>query len=117
MLKISKKPWGEEHLFALGNKYAGKILVIRKGHRLSLQYHLKKEETLYLLKGTLKLTLGMRKERLREKVVKEGHIFHLPPRTIHRMEALKNCRLIEVSTPELDDVVRLEDDYQRAHNK
>lgn len=113
-IQITKKPWGEERLFALTGNYAGKILFIRKGHRLSLQYHERKEETLYLEDGILKLTLGGKKGKLVSRIVSSGHIFHLPPRTIHRMEALQNCRLIEVSTPQLKDVIRLQDDYDRA---
>ncbi|MHB9155561.1 MAG: cupin domain-containing protein [Endomicrobiales bacterium] len=113
-IAITKKPWGEERLFALTDNYAGKILIIRKGHRLSLQYHEQKEETLYLEEGVLKLTMGNRNRKLASRIVSAGHIFHLPPKTVHRMEAVQNCRLIEVSTPELSDVVRLQDDYDRA---
>jgi mannose-6-phosphate isomerase-like protein (cupin superfamily) len=114
MLKITKKPWGEEHIIALCDKYCGKMIYVRKGHRLSLQYHDRKEETLYLFKGSMKLTLGNKDGKLRSRVIDEGHVCHLPPKTIHRMEALKNCLIVEVSTPELDDVVRLADDYHRA---
>jgi mannose-6-phosphate isomerase-like protein (cupin superfamily) len=117
MIKITKKPWGEEHLFAHGARYAGKILVVRKGHRMSMQYHVKKEETMYLVAGRLKLTIGKNKNRLSQKIVDAGHVIHLPPKTIHRMEALKHCRLIEVSTPELDDIVRIADDYNRCAEK
>lgn len=112
-LRIIRKPWGEEHLFALKDRYAGKILIINKGHRLSLQYHNKKEETLYLLEGVIKLTTGKQRSRLKSKVVKKGCVFHLPAKTIHRMEAIETSHLVEVSTPELSDVVRLEDDYNR----
>ena len=113
-IKITKKPWGEERLFALTSRYAGKILIIRKGHRLSLQLHDRKIETLYLEDGVLKLIIGKNFKNLKSKKITSGAVFHLPPRTIHRMEALENCRLIEVSTPELGDVVRIEDDYDRA---
>ena len=113
-IKIIKKPWGEEHLFALTGSYAGKMLFINKGHQLSLQYHNKKEETLLLLEGTLKLTIGAKPAFLKTKTVKAGYVFHLPPGTVHRMKALIDCKLIEVSTPELDDVVRIADDYERA---
>ena len=113
-VKITKKPWGEERLFALSDKYAGKILIIRKGHRLSLQYHNKKEETLYLEDGVLKLLIGDRIGKLKTKVITNGCVFHISPKTIHRMEAIENCRLVEVSTHQLDDVIRLEDDYNRV---
>ncbi len=113
-IKIIKKPWGEERLFAKTSKYAGKILIVRKGHRLSLQYHKSKDETLYLEEGLLKLTLGKNKNSLVSRMVISGENFKISPRTIHRIEALDNCRLIEVSTPELEDVVRLDDDYGRV---
>lgn len=116
-IKITKKPWGEERLFAHTKNYAGKILIIRKGHRLSLQYHEIKEETLYLEQGILKLTIGSSSTKNSSKIVTAGHIFHLPPKTVHRMEAIENCRLIEVSTPQLDDVTRLQDDYNRVIEK
>ena len=113
-IKITKKPWGEERLFAKTDKYAGKILLVRKGHRLSLQYHKIKDETLYLEDGILKLTIEKGKNNLVSRNVIAGESFRVPPKTMHRMEAVENCRLIEVSTPELDDVVRVEDDYGRA---
>ncbi len=115
-IKIIKKPWGEERLFAKTKKYAGKILIVRKGHRLSLQYHNIKDETLYLEEGLLKVTIEKGKDNLVTKAVTSGEIFEIPPKTKHRIEAIENCRIIEVSTPELDDVVRLDDDYGRAKN-
>ncbi|MBN1824141.1 MAG: hypothetical protein JW803_07475 [Endomicrobiales bacterium] len=116
-MRIIKKPWGEERLFALTKKYAGKLLIVRKTHRLSLQYHEKKEETLYLQSGLLKLIVGSSPRNLKTKIITSGKVFHLPPKTVHRMEALKDCVLVEVSTPELWDVVRIEDDYNRVKNK
>jgi len=113
-VKITKKPWGEERLFALTPRYAGKILIIRKGHRLSLQLHKRKVETLYLEDGVLKLSVGKQLNKLSKKIITSGTVFHLPAKTIHRMEAIRNCRLVEVSTPELWDVVRIEDDYNRV---
>src|SRR3989339_88228 len=113
-IKIVKKPWGHEEWFACTNNYAGKILFIRKGCRLSLQYHRKKDETLYLDKGKLKIQRGKINGKLSAYVVKAGYAFHVPPNTVHRTEALEDCRVIEVSTPYLDDVVRLQDDYNRA---
>ena len=104
-----QKPWGHEIIFARAKKYVGKILVIEKGHRLSLQYHRRKHESLMVLRGKLGLRLA-RKTR----VVGPGTAFTIPPKTIHRFEAPQGrVTLIEVSTPELWDVVRLQDDYGR----
>jgi mannose-6-phosphate isomerase len=107
--KVSK-PWGHEIIFALApRKYAGKILVINKGKRLSLQYHRRKHESLYVLKGRLTLRLGRKTV-----TAGPGAAFAVPPNTVHRFEARRGrVTLIEVSTTELDDVVRLEDDYGR----
>ena len=113
-IKITKKPWGEECLFAKTDKYAGKILIVRKGHRLSLQYHKVKDETLYLEEGILRLIIAKGKHNLVSRTVTAGESFRVSPKTLHRFEAVENCRLIEVSTPELADVVRMEDDYGRA---
>ncbi|MCK9582131.1 MAG: hypothetical protein M0Q46_00685 [Endomicrobiales bacterium] len=109
---ITKKPWGSEELFAHTSRYAAKILVINKGHRLSLQYHRVKDETLLLLSGQLRLVISDGKT-LKESIISKNVAFHLPPKTIHRMEALEKCILVEVSTPQLKDVVRLHDDYNR----
>ncbi|MBI2119605.1 MAG: cupin domain-containing protein [Elusimicrobia bacterium] len=109
-LKIVPKPWGKELWFAYTKKYLGKLLFIKKGHRLSLQYHKKKDESLYVLKGPIFLQIGKS-----EKKVKTGSNFHVPANTLHRMHAkYVNSILIEVSTPENEDVVRLEDDYARV---
>lgn len=107
------KPWGHELIFARTSRYVGKILHINRGECLSLQYHEMKEETLYVFRGQMKLTLEYDGDR-RELVLSAGEAFHVPPRLIHRMEALEDTDLAEVSTPELDDVVRLEDRYGRA---
>lgn len=112
--KTIPKPWGHELLFALApGKYAGKLLVINKGKRLSLQYHRRKLENLYVLKGRLTLTLG--KKTI---TVGTGAAFSVPAGTVHRFEARRGrVTLIEVSTTELDDVVRLADDYGRTGGK
>ena len=103
------KPWGHEMIFARTDKYVGKILVIEKGHRLSLQLHRRKHESLMVLRGRLKLQLGKK-----TKTIGPGTAFTIAPKTIHRFEAPKGrVTLIEVSTPELWDVVRLQDDYGR----
>jgi mannose-6-phosphate isomerase len=108
------KPWGEEILFAHTAHYAGKILRIRAGEALSLQYHERKEETLYLYQGSLRLLLPGEPATGREKTLGPGESVHLPPGTRHRVEALTDCVVFEVSTPELDDVIRLEDRYGRT---
>ena len=107
------KPWGYELIFARTGRYVGKILHINRGESLSLQYHEMKEETLYVVRGELRLTIEHDGDR-RELSLRAGEAFHIPPRMIHRMEALEDTDLAEVSTPELDDVVRLEDRYGRA---
>ncbi|MBI4061492.1 MAG: cupin domain-containing protein [Elusimicrobia bacterium] len=104
-----RKPWGRELVFARAKKYVGKILVIEKGHRLSLQFHRRKHESLLVLRGRLKLRLGKK-----TRSVGPGAAFTIPPKTIHRFEAPRGrVTLVEVSTPEVWDVVRLQDDYGR----
>ena len=107
------KPWGYEVIWAKTDQYVGKMLHIDQGHTLSLQYHEMKEETLFVVRGELKLTIEHDGDR-RELLLREGEAFHIPPRMIHRMEAVRDTDVAEVSTPELDDVVRLEDRYGRA---
>ncbi|HEX3581920.1 MAG TPA: cupin domain-containing protein [Thermoanaerobaculia bacterium] len=106
------KPWGHELIFAKTARYVGKILHINQGETLSLQYHNVKEETLFVVRGELKLTIESDGDR-RVLPLREGESFHIPPRLIHRMEAVVDTDVAEVSTPELDDVVRLEDRYGR----
>ena len=106
------KPWGYELIFAKTDRNVGKILHINRGESLSLQYHEMKEETLYVVAGELKLTVEYGGQR-RELPLRAGEAFHIPPRLIHRMEAVVDTDVAEVSTPELDDVVRLEDRYGR----
>ena len=103
------KPWGYELIWAETPKYVAKILHIDDGKRLSLQYHRIKDETIYVLSGTIKLTIEQGCV-----VLLPGQAWHIPPTEVHRMEALEDSDVMEVSTPELDDVVRLEDDYGRA---
>lgn len=109
-MKKIKKPWGWELWFAHTSKYVGKIIFIKKGHRLSRQYHRYKHETVYAEEGTWVLQIGRRQKRMRP-----GCAAVIPPRTIHRFTApYQNVRLLEVSTPQVNDVVRLEDDYGRT---
>jgi mannose-6-phosphate isomerase len=107
------KPWGYELIFARTERYVGKILHIDRGEALSLQYHEMKEETLYVVDGELRLTIEHEGDR-REILLRTGEAFHIPPHLIHRMEAIRDTDVAEVSTPELQDVVRLEDRYGRS---
>ena len=109
------KPWGHEIIWSHCKKFVGKILCINNGHKLSRQYHATKEETIFVLTGTLRLEIGMG-ETLQHIDLKKGQSFHVTPNTIHRFCApYGDVELAEVSTPELDDVVRLEDDYVRSN--
>lgn len=109
---IIEKPWGYEYIWAKTDNYVGKILHIETGKKLSLQYHKVKDETILVKSGILKLTIGQDNPKIF--YVSSGQSHHIEPGTIHRMEAVQECDVIEVSTPELDDVVRLEDDYGRS---
>lgn len=111
--RIVDKPWGHEEIFAETEGYVGKILFIRSGEALSLQYHERKEETLRVLDGELEMVSGAALDRLQSQQLRSGEVFHVPPGELHRMVAVTDCRLLEVSTNHLDDVVRLEDRYGR----
>lgn len=106
------KPWGHEIIWAETPRYVGKILHITAGHRLSRQYHRVKEETLRVMVGAMDLEVGDGDAR-RTLRMNPGDTFHVVPGTIHRMIAVADTDVLEVSTPELDDVVRLEDVYGR----
>jgi mannose-6-phosphate isomerase-like protein (cupin superfamily) len=108
------KPWGYELLFAHTDKYAGKVLFVSKGHRLSLQFHDVKDETIYVYQGKIHLQFGGVDGNLVEYVLIAGDSVRVEPLSRHRIEALEDTTLLEVSTPELGDVRRLEDDYGRA---
>lgn len=110
-----EKPWGKEEVIEINDRYLVKRLTMRKGHRCSLQYHQFKQETIYVLSGHLKVLSGLSPEQLSSHVYKNGEFFTLVPGVTHRMEANEeDCVYLEASTPEMDDVVRLSDDYQRA---
>ncbi len=108
------KPWGHELIWAHTDRYVGKILHINAGESLSLQYHERKDETIHVLRGTMIFLIGAEGDELQQVELGEGESFRVEPGTRHRMEALTDCDLLEASTPELDDVVRLEDRYGRA---
>jgi mannose-6-phosphate isomerase len=109
------KPWGYELIWALTGDYAGKVLFVRAGHSLSLQFHREKDESWYVQSGRAKLELGSAGDAiLAEEVIAAGASFHFRPGTVHRVTALEDTTILEVSTPELEDIVRLEDAYGRA---
>jgi mannose-6-phosphate isomerase len=108
-----EKPWGWELVWAEGDRYAGKLLFVRAGQALSLQYHERKDESWYVQDGRAVLELGTVGSDLAEAEIGPGDTFHFVPGTVHRVRALEDTLIVEVSTPELDDVVRLSDDYGR----
>jgi mannose-6-phosphate isomerase len=108
-----EKPWGHELIWAHTDRYVGKILVIEAGRRLSLQKHEVKDESILVSSGRLRLYLEDEAGAVREEILGPGEHRHVPTGRIHRYEAIERCELIEVSTPELDDVVRLQDDFGR----
>ena len=108
-----EKPWGYELIFAHTDRYVGKILHIVAGQALSLQYHNVKDETLCILSGEMKLEHGAQVENLSTTTMHTHDTFHVTPKLIHRMTAVTDVDVAEVSTPELDDVVRLQDRYGR----
>lgn len=115
-IQIVEKPWGREEIWANTDSYAGKILYINESQCLSYQYHNVKEETIYLLEGDLLVEHEMDGRRQKTSL-KPGQAFHIPPKMKHRFIAVKTCKLLEVSTAHLDDVVRLEDKYGRVDSK
>lgn len=111
-MRIVDKPWGHEEIWAETSRYAGKFLIIRSGEMLSRQFHERKEETICVLSGELALEIGHGPDEVRR--MGPGETFHVTPGTVHRFCApWGDVRLVEVSTPELDDVVRLADKYVR----
>jgi mannose-6-phosphate isomerase-like protein (cupin superfamily) len=109
------KPWGHELIFAVTDRYAGKLIFVRAGESLSLQFHNVKDEAWYILEGRAEVELGAPGERmLASEVVGPGAAFRFPPGTVHRVQAVEDTTILEVSTPELEDVIRLEDRYGRA---
>lgn len=114
--KRVEKPWGHELIWAHTDRYVGKVLHIRKGQRLSLQYHERKDETVHVLVGTLLLVVD-EGAGLVERTLDPGESYRIRPLTKHRMVGITDCDVLEVSTPELEDVVRLEDAYGRAGTK
>ncbi len=108
-----EKPWGYELIWARTDRYVGKILHVKAGHVLSCQYHNRKDETMHVLSGELILRLG-RGDDLTERPFRAGESIHVPPKLVHQIEAVVDSDVLEASTPELDDLVRLSDRYGRS---
>lgn len=109
------KPWGHELIWALSDRYCGKLLFVRAGEQLSLQFHKRKDETIYVHSGRIELEISAPGVRIPEtEVVGEGAAYRIRPGIVHRWRALEDSVVLEASTPDLDDVVRLEDLYGRA---
>lgn len=107
------KPWGHELIYAITDRYCGKLLFVTAGETLSLQYHRQKDETIYVARGLVEIEIGTADERSAA-VVGPGTGLRIRPGVVHRMRALEDTLMLEVSTPELEDVVRVEDRYGRA---
>ena len=108
------KPWGHETIWAHTDRYVGKILHVKAGEKLSVQYHVKKDETVYLLRGEMKYWVQLPGDtEMRDQRLMAGESFRITPNTIHAIEAITDIDVLEASTPELDDVVRLNDRYGR----
>jgi len=114
-VKHVPKPWGHETIWAHTEFYVGKILHVKAGHALSVQYHERKDETVYLLSGEMRYWVGTPDDadRLTDVRLTQGESFRITPGTVHYMEAVTDCDVLEASTPHLDDVVRLKDRYGR----
>ncbi len=108
------KPWGYELRWAITDRYAGKVLHVNKGEALSLQFHERKDEHQYVIRGAVDVELGVEGGELTTRRMKAGDTLHITPGTRHRITAVEDTDIVEISTPELDDVVRLEDRYGRA---
>jgi mannose-6-phosphate isomerase len=108
------KPWGYELRWGVTDRYAGKVLHVNKGEALSLQYHHRKDEFLYVVKGAVDIELGGPDGSLTKHRMQAGDTLHITPGTRHRLTAAEDTDVFEVSTPEIDDVVRLDDRYGRA---
>jgi mannose-6-phosphate isomerase len=112
-VKFVPKPWGHEIIWAHTDRYVGKILHINAGGKLSVQYHNRKDETVYLLAGEIIYRVKHGDGELEDVRLKVGESYRITPGTIHDMQAVTDCDVLEASTPDLDDVVRLSDNYGR----
>jgi|HubBroStandDraft_4_1064222.scaffolds.fasta_scaffold75623_2 mannose-6-phosphate isomerase len=109
-----EKPWGYEIRWAVTERYAGKLIHVDRGHQLSLQYHVQKEESIHILSGVMDLKLEANSGAVETHRLTAGMSAHIRPGRTHRFVAVEDTDLVEVSSPEIDDVVRLEDNYGRA---
>lgn len=114
-MQVIEKPWGKEEVVEINDRYMMKRLTMWKGHRCSLQFHNKKRETIYVLDGQLRIYYGPTENDLQSRIFTAGETLTLAPGTVHRMEAVEDSLYLEASTPEMDDVVRLSDDYKRIN--
>lgn len=112
-MQIIEKPWGKEEVIEINDKYMMKKLTMLKGHRCSLQLHNHKKETIYVLSGQLRIISGPDQDNLTGKIYSDGESITISPGVVHRMEGVEDSIYLEASTPEMDDVVRLVDDYER----
>jgi mannose-6-phosphate isomerase len=113
-MQVIEKPWGKEEVIEINDRYMMKRLTMLKDHRCSLQYHNHKKETIYVLSGLLRIYVGPTKDQLTSKIYGPQETITLSPGIVHRMEGVDDCVYLEASTPEMDDVVRLSDDYNRV---
>ncbi len=111
-VKVVQKPWGYERIWAHSDRYVGKLLHINAGHELSVQYHNRKDETVHLLTGEI-IYRVKRGEKMEDMKLVAGESFRITPGTVHQMVAVTDCDVLEASTPDLDDVVRISDRYGR----
>lgn len=116
-MQTIEKPWGREEVVEINDRYMMKKLTMWKGHRCSLQYHNVKQETIYVLSGRLRIIYGSDHDNLSSRDVGPDEFITLKSKVVHRMEAVEDTVYLEASTPEMDDVVRLSDDYQRVAEK
>lgn len=113
-MKIIEKPWGKEEVIEINDRYMMKKLTMNKGHCCSLQYHKVKCETIYMLSGQLRIYYGSSQDKLESRIFFPGETITLIPGIVHRMEGIEDSIYLEASTPEMDDVVRLADNYKRG---
>ena len=113
-MQLIEKPWGSELVIEINDRYMMKKLTMLKGHRCSLQFHNIKRETIYVLSGRLRIYTGANQESLESRIYEADETITIVPGVVHRMEAVEDSIYLEASTPEMQDVVRLVDDYQRA---
>ena len=114
-MTVVKKPWGQEEILEINSRYMVKRLTMWRGHRCSLQFHNTKQETIYVLSGCLRISVGAFLHEISDRIYQAHETITLTPGVIHRMEAVEDSVYLEASTPEVDDVVRISDDYNRAN--